>query len=160
VARFDSFERSGAAIAALFLAAAPIAQAQTAAPAQPPAVSTAPGAANWSRIRDGAQFGIYLDLNSVRPTADEAAHARLVDAAGLLDFKVAQVLGDHQVSSVKYVLSFDCGQKQLKLLATTYYERNMAEGRLVNTDQANDAWHAPDPRTPEAPLLTAACSTR
>lgn len=158
--RFGAFKRSGPAIAALFLAAAPLARAQTPAPAQPPAGAAAPGAPNWSRVRDNAQFGTYLDLNSIRPAPDEAGHTRLVDAAGLLDFKVAQVLGDHQVSSVKYDLSFDCGQKQLKLLTTTYYEQNMAAGRVINADQANDAWHAPNSQTAEAPLLAGVCPAK
>jgi hypothetical protein len=152
MARVSALARSAPAIAALILAAAP-AHAQTAAPAP----TAAP---NWSRVQDVAQFAVLLDLNSIRPAADEPGHAKLVDGTGLLDFKVAQIVGDHQVSSVTYLLRFDCAQKQLKLLHSNNYEQNMATGRIVNADDATDPWHAPDPQTPELTLLTAACAVK
>ncbi|HZC15854.1 MAG TPA: surface-adhesin E family protein [Caulobacteraceae bacterium] len=160
VIRFDTSKRylAGSAIVALLLAASLSAKAQTVGSPPARAAKSDGQAPNWMQIQETNQSNIYIDQNSVQPGDAEPDHTIIVDAVGLEDFKIAQVLGGHQVSSVEYLTSFDCHQKELMLLGINYYDLSMGTGRVVNGGKSADAWHTPQPNTLEDLLWNAVCA--
>ena len=161
MASFDTTKRylAGSAIAALLFSASLSAQAQTA--GSPPSAQTGKSdgqAPKWRHIQETNQSKIYINQNSVGPSDAEPDHPLIVDAVELEDLKVAQIIGGHQVSSVEYLISFDCHQKELKLIDINYYELGMGTGKVVNGGKSADAWHTPQPNTLEDMLWNAACA--
>jgi hypothetical protein len=128
-----------ASAAALILCVAPLARAQ--APAAAPA---------WKQIYDDSQTTYYVDAGTL-PKAGAS------NVTTLLEFKIPQVIGGAQVWSIVTRMKVECGQNQMVTSDNTLYASKMGGGPAVESQPANDTWHAPLPGTLGGLVWGAAC---
>ena len=89
-----------------------------------------------------------------------ADHPDAIYRNWLLDFKLPQVTDLHQISSILSLVGIDCGKKAIVSISGTYYELNMGKGEIINSVDAGDTWHAPQPGSFETLLWNAACGKK
>jgi hypothetical protein len=131
--------------AALILGAAPVAQAQA-----PPAAAAAPA---WKQLYDDSQTTYYVD-------ADTLPKGGPSDVTTMLEYKIPQVIGDAQVWSIVTHMKVNCGGNQMLTTDNTLYASKMGAGPAVQSQPANDNWHAPQPGTLGGLVWDAACPKR
>ena len=129
----------------LGLCAAPLAHAQPASPAP----ATAPSAA-WKQLYDDSQTTYYVDTD----TLPKGASATVTT---MLEYKIPQVIGGAQVWSIVTHLKVNCAGNQMVTTDNTLYASKMGSGPVVQSQPANDNWHAPLPGTLGGLVWGAAC---
>jgi hypothetical protein len=125
--------------AALLLCAAPVAHAQ--APAAAP---------TWKQLYEDSQTTYYVDAGTL-PKAGPAS------VATLLQYKIPQVIGGAQVWSIVTRMKVNCDQNQMITIDNTLYAAKRGAGPVVESQPANDSWHAPLPGTLGGLVWSAAC---
>jgi hypothetical protein len=127
--------------ATLLLCAAPAAHAQA------PAAVAAP---TWKQLYDDSQTIYYVDAATLPKTGPS-------NVTTLLQYKIPQVIGGAQVWSIVTRMKVNCDQNQMVTIDNTLYAARMAGGPVVQSQPANDNWHAPLPGTLGGLVWSAAC---
>ena len=128
-----------AALIAVSLGVAPVAAAQTSAPAP-----------NWKPIYQDNQTAYYIDSRNLPLTGESTV-------ASLIAYKVAQVNGGSQVWSVVSHMKVDCDQREIMTTDNTFYALKMGTGPVVQSQPSSDNWHAPQPDSLGGLIWSAAC---
>jgi hypothetical protein len=120
----------------------------------PPAAGPAPAATGaapgWKQIYDDSQTVYYVSVGAAAQTG-----ATIVET--LTEFRIPQVIGGSQVSSIVSHMKLDCGQRQMATVDNTYYAHPMGAGTVVHSEAANDLWHTPEPGTLGALVWSTVC---
>lgn len=132
-------------------AVAPIARAQSvASPLSPPSSAATPA---WKQIYEDSQTIYYVAAAGSAETGES-------DTASLLEFKIPQVVGSAQVWSVVSRMKLNCAQKQVVTVDNTSYAQRMGTGRVVQSQDAGDSWHQPEPGSLGELIWITACAKR
>lgn len=134
-------------VVAAIARAEPIASPSSASPG-----ATAPGrAAGWKQIYEDSQTIYYVGATSPAQTGE-------FDTASLLEFKIPQVVGSAQVWSVVSRMKLNCEQKQVVTVDNTSYALPMGTGKVVQSQDAGDSWHQPEPGSLGELIWSTACA--
>ena len=92
----------------------------------------------------------------------EPASVRKADAVvtmeHLWDFTVPQYTqGDKKFRSLKARGEYDCKERRVRVLASTFYEGKQAAGQVVLEEAKPSGWIAVGPKSSWLPLLEHAC---
>jgi hypothetical protein len=142
--------RAAILLVGLLGAAAPIAAQPVASPPSPPSSAATPA---WKRIYEDSQTIYYVAAASPAQTGES-------DTASLLEFKIPQVVGSTQVWSVVSRMKLNCEQKQVVTIDNTSYAQRMGAGRVVQSQDAGDSWHVPEPGSLGELIWSTACAKR
>ena len=139
-------------IASLLGAAAPL-TAPGAVSAQPPTVApvTVTGAATWKQIFQNSQATYYVGATNLPQTGE-------AETQTLLDFRIPQVIGGAQVWSMVSRMKLRCGQQQVVTVDNTLYARRMGTGKPIQSQDAEDSWHEPEPGSLGELIWSTACA--
>jgi hypothetical protein len=137
------------ALCAATVAHAPVAFAQGAAQRASPAPA-ARAAPAWKQLYEDNQTIYYLDTSNL-PKGGASS------ATSLLEYKAPQVIGGAQVWSIVTHMKLNCDQNQMVTTDNTLYALKMGGGPIVQSQPANDTWHAPLEGTLGALVWGAAC---
>lgn len=118
-------------------------------PAATPAAAAGPGAA-WKQIFENGQLVYYIDTGGFQKTGQSSL-------SSLLEYKVPQVMGGSQVWSIVTHMKLSCDQDQMLTIDNTLYALKMGAGPVVESQTADDSWHAPQPGSIGGLVWNAAC---
>lgn len=139
----------GAFAAVLLLGAGGHARAQTAAPAAPQPA--------WKKVFGNNQYDVYMDMGSGHPGEAQPGHPTPLVMIAVVQYAVAEVVNNTQVSSTQYRVQFDCKTPALAAIDITQFAGDMGAGAVVTVTSANDAWHLPQAGTLDETLWINAC---
>ncbi len=89
--------------------------------------------AEWFLAGRNENFRVYVDQQSIQRNG---ASAQMLQ---LMDFVAAQWVDARTViGSIKTVVEYDCRQPRSRALAVVAYSEQMAEGRVVSTENFSD----------------------
>lgn len=143
------------AVALGLLWAAPAVRAQSvaAAAAAPVGAASASAAPAWKQVYENGQVVYYVDAGGLPKSGDEKV-------ASLLEYKVPQVIGGAQVWSIVSHMRLRCDAQQMVTTDNTLYARKMGGGPAIESQPANDSWHAPQPDSLGGLVWREACGAR
>jgi hypothetical protein len=140
--------RAAILLAGFLGAVAPVVRAvPVAAPSSPPSGAPTPV---WKQIYEDSQTIYYVGATSLAQTGE-------ADTASLLEYKIPQVVGSAQVWSVVSRMKLNCGERQIITVDNTSYALQMGTGTAVQSQDANDAWHTPEPGSLGELIWSTAC---
>jgi hypothetical protein len=119
-------------------------------PASSPAASAAGASPAWKQIFENGQVVYYVAAGEVRATGQS-------NLSTLLEYKVPQVMGGAQVWSIVTHMQVRCDQGQMVTTDNTLYALKMGAGPAIESQPANDTWHAPQAGSIGGLVWSAAC---
>jgi hypothetical protein len=137
-------------VVGLLGAAAALAAANASPPPQSPGPGAMSGAVAWKQVYANSQATYYVGATNLPQAGDS-------DTETLLDFKIPQVVGSAQVWSVVSRMKLRCGQQQVVTVDNTLYARRMGAGKAIQSQDANDNWHEPEPGSLGELIWSTAC---
>ena len=94
--------------------------------------------AEWTRVGGSDIYDTYADLSTIRKSGDK------VKMWNLIDFKAVQTApGPRHLLSILSQYEYDCKEETAKLLAHTWYSKNMGAGEVVYSSGNADARFEP-----------------
>ncbi|HWF76946.1 MAG TPA: surface-adhesin E family protein [Caulobacteraceae bacterium] len=113
-------------------------------------MGTAPA---WKQLYDDSQTSYYVDADTLPKSGPS-------DVTTMLEYKIPQVIGGAQVWSIVTHMRVNCDGNQMVTRDNTLYASKMGAGPVVQSQPANDNWHAPLPGTLGGLVWGAACPKR
>ena len=140
-------------LASLSGALALTAQAEPIASLSTPSLSAAaPGrTTTWKQIYEDGQTIYYV--SAAHPTQGAES-----ETESLLEFKVPQVVNSAQVWSVVSHMKLNCDAKQVVTIDNLSYAQKMGAGTVIQSQDANDTWHEPEPGSLGELIWNTACA--
>lgn len=98
---------------------------------------------------------MYLDPTTYRVDKKSG----LVKIWFLFDLKTVQNIFGRRFLSMRSLQQFDCKEERLRVLAQTYFDGNMANGKPVYSSSTEESWEHVAPGTNGEFLWKTACGT-
>ena len=110
--------------------------------------------AEWTRVDSSDEFILYVD----RATIIRNGH--LVKMWGLSDFKRVQTVSGYSYLSEKTELEIDCKEVRLRMVAFTWFDEQMGNGKVVNLSGGGGKWDPIHPDSIGETLWEIACGKK
>lgn len=112
--------------------------------------------AEWVKVMDGSGAGgytIYFETTSLGIDKKRG----LVKVRLLYDFKTAQTNHKGPYLSIRVQQQYDCKEERSRILESSHFDGNMANGKSVSTDTTEEPWKPVAPGTIGETLWKMAC---
>ena len=107
--------------------------------------------AEWALVKEEDEYSVYADFATIRKEGNKAKMWALYDY-----IRVQEVTGGKS-ASVKEQSEYDCKEKQRRLLAYSWFSKNMGLGNIVYTDSQPTKWRPITPKNAVDILWESAC---
>ena len=107
--------------------------------------------ARWIKVDDNYIFVIYVD----RATISKAEN--IVNMRDLIDLKSEREVAGTKLLSAKTHNEYDCKKEQWRLVASSFFNKNMGAGRIAYSIKPRIKWLPVEPDSFTEVLWTIAC---
>lgn len=111
------------------------------------------GGPAWKQIYEDGQSVYYVSTGGA-PQPGEA------EIESLIAFKVPQVVAGAQAWSMVSRMKLRCDQGQMLTVDNTFHAAKMGAGPLIQSQDAADTWHAPQPGSLGELVWNAVCGQK
>ncbi len=103
-------------------------------------VGTAPALAGWNETGRSDSNIAYVDVSTIKRNVSTASMDSLLDK-----FSPTQIGSDRPYSSIKTTASYNCDNRSMQVVSTTYYAGRMGQGVVVRQFGAESKWNSITP---------------
>lgn len=100
-------------------------------------LGTAPALAGWNQTGRSDSSTAYVDVATIRRTGSIASMDSLLD-----QFSPTQIGSDRPYSSIKTTASYNCDNRSMQVVSTTYYSGRMGQGVVARQFGAESKWNS------------------
>lgn len=115
-------------------------------------VGTVPALAGWDETGRSESSIAYVDVATIKRNGGTASMDSLLDK-----FKQTQIGSDRPYSSIKTTASYNCDNRSMQVLSTTYYSGRMGQGAVARQFGADSKWTSITPDGAEILSWKIAC---